>query len=68
MPKNDAEALSWFRKAAVQGYTASQNSIGYCYETGRGVRMSIAEAIEWYEKAAAQGNQKAKEGLARLRG
>ena len=32
MPQNDAEALKWFRKAADQGETRAQASLGLMYQ------------------------------------
>lgn len=37
--------------------------LGWCYETGAGVRRNRRKAVEWYEKAAEQGDA---EGMYRL--
>ena len=31
VPKNDAEAVTWYRKAAEQGYANAQFNLGYMY-------------------------------------
>ena len=54
--QNYAEALSWFRKAADQGNAQAQCSLGYMYNTGRGVAQDYAEAVRWYRNAADQGD------------
>lgn len=30
--------MKWYRKAAEQGYAYAQNSLGRCYENGKGVK------------------------------
>jgi TPR repeat protein len=61
-----AEALTWYQKAADQGYAKAQNNIGWLYEQGLGVAQDLAKAREWYKKSADGGNAKAKAALNRL--
>jgi TPR repeat protein len=35
--RNEADGLSWLRKAAGRGYTLAQRYLGSLYETDRGV-------------------------------
>jgi len=56
IPENYAEALSWYRKAADQGYTEAQVHLGVMYGLGWGVPRDDTEATRWYRKAADQGN------------
>ena len=56
MPKDDAEAVSWFRKAAEQGHAGAQYNLGLKYARGEGVPKDDAEAVSWYRKAAEQGH------------
>ncbi len=53
--KDYAQALSWYRKAADQGYAPAQDSIGDLYYYGRGVKQDYAQAAAWFRKAADQG-------------
>ncbi|KAJ3094629.1 hypothetical protein HDU97_007858 [Phlyctochytrium planicorne] len=39
------------------------NSLGICYEQGKGVEQNIKEAIKWYTKSAKQGNSNAQHNL-----
>ncbi len=55
VPKNDAQAVSWFMKAADQGHALAQFNLGVCYETGTGVQQDFVQAAEWYRKSAEQG-------------
>jgi TPR repeat protein len=50
--KDHATALTWFRKAAAQGYAGPQNNLGLIYERGRGVRKDFVRALMWYTLAA----------------
>ena len=56
VPKDAAEAVNWYRKAADQGYDKAQFNLGLMYELGAGVPQDYAEALKWYRKAADQGN------------
>ena len=56
VPKDDAEAVKWYRKAADQGDAIAQFNLGWMYDEGRGVSKDDAEAVRWYRKAADQGH------------
>ena len=51
-----AEALKWFRLAAVQGYAEPRSSLCVMYYAGQGVAQDYAGAFKWCGLAAAQGN------------
>lgn len=55
-PADDRKACKLFRRAAEKGYAKSQYRLGYCYQTGRGVKQDLVTANEWYLKAAKQGH------------
>ena len=55
VPKDEVEAVMWYRKADEQGYPIAQYLLGGCYEFGEGVPMDDVEAVKWYRKAAEQG-------------
>ena len=61
--KNNAEAIKWFRKAAMQGYAKAQYNLGVMYANGEGVPEDDAEAANWYRKAAMQGQADAQYSL-----
>jgi V8-like Glu-specific endopeptidase len=54
-PRNPAEAIPWYRKAADQGLQVAQHFLGIAYLNGEGVRPDGAEAARWFARAAAQG-------------
>ena len=56
VPKDEPEAVKWYRKAAEQGHADSQHNLGFAYVNGHGVPKDEAEAAKWYLKAAEQGN------------
>jgi uncharacterized protein len=55
VPRNPAEAIVWYRKAAEQGLQVAQHFLGLAYVNGEGVRPDEAEAARWFSRAAAQG-------------
>lgn len=63
VPRNDAEAVKWYRRAAEQGYAKAQYNVGVCYDFGTGIPKDHSEATMWYRKAAEQGHAKAQYNL-----
>ncbi len=61
--KNDATAVTWYRRAAEQGYAGAQNNLGLMYFNGRGVAKNDATALAWFIKAAEQGDASAQNNL-----
>ena len=57
VPKNDAEAVKWFRKAAEQGDALAQKNLGVMYVTGEGVPVNNVKAYMWWALAKAQGDE-----------
>ena len=55
VPKDDAEAAKWYRKAADQGTAEAQYNLGSMYENGWGVTQDHAEAMKWWRRSAEQG-------------
>ena len=51
VPKDDAEALKWYRKAAEQGDAHAQLSLGSMYAEGEGVPKDRVEAYVWFNLA-----------------
>ena len=63
VPKDDAEAVRWYRLAADQGDARAQLELGLMYANERGVLKDDAEAVRWYRLAADQGNATAQFNL-----
>ena len=61
--QNYAEALIWYRKAAVQGYVTAQYNLGWIHENSPGEEQDYAKALTWYRKAADQGDATAQRSL-----
>ena len=53
--KNAKLALTWFRKAAEQGYAIAQCNLGCMCANGNGVAKNAKLAVAWFRKAAEQG-------------
>jgi TPR repeat protein len=52
-------AASWYRKAAEQGLSPAQNSLGLLYRSGLGVPHDLVQAHMWFNLAATRGDQQA---------
>ena len=52
--KDEALAVSWFRKAAEAGSPLAQYRLGLAYAGGLGVSTDDGQALEWYLRAARQ--------------
>ncbi len=61
--KDFAQAVAWYRKAALQGNAGAQDSLGYMYASGRGVAQDDVQAAAWFRKAADQGDARAQYNL-----
>jgi len=57
--ENYTEALKFYRQAAEAGHAGAQNSMGWCYQKGYGVKQDSAEAFRWYKKGAENGDSTA---------
>jgi hypothetical protein len=62
VPRDVAEALTWYRRAAAAGHAEAQNSLGSALQA----EQHYGEALAWYEKAAAQDHVRGINGLAGL--
>jgi TPR repeat protein len=65
VPKDDAQAAIWYRKAADAGDGVGMMNVGVMYANGRGVPRDDAQAAIWYRKAADAGDADAVEALKR---
>jgi TPR repeat protein len=63
VPKNDAEAVKWYRKAAEQGHAPAQYNLGNMYGKGEGVPVNNVRAYMWWSLAKAQGSESAATNL-----
>lgn len=54
--KDYASAMSWFQKAADQGYALAYSAIGDLYAQGYGVGQDKGKALDYYKKAATAGD------------
>lgn len=63
VPRSEAMAVKWYRKAAAQGYAKAQYNLGVSCDFGQGTPKDHAAAVAWYRKAAEQGHAKAQYNL-----
>ena len=67
VPRDDAQAMQWFLRAAEQGHVIAQATLGAYYWAGRGVPQDLSKSYFWSAIALAQGDENSKsrlEGLA----
>jgi TPR repeat protein len=57
----------WYRRAAEQGDSLAQYSIGVMYDRGQGVPHDVVEASKWLNLATAGAPRQAREARARIR-
>ena len=63
VPRDQDEAVKWFRKAAEQGHGLAQSILGLRYAYGRGVPQDDTRAIEWFRRGTKRGNAVAQHNL-----
>jgi uncharacterized protein len=63
VPKDPAQALHWFRKAAEQGHAQAEGLVGVMYGQGLGVPKDSKTAVDWFRKAADHGDRTAQRNL-----
>ena len=61
-----AESFNDVLKKAQKGNASAQNTLGFMYGNGEGVRKDKSEAVKWYRKAAEQELTDAQEFLKKL--
>ena len=64
VPKDQVEAVRWYRAAADRGFAKAQHNLGLRYATGKGGGKDDREAARWYRAAADQGLAEAQHNLA----
>jgi len=60
VPQDDAEALSWYQRAAKLDYASAKDKVGSFYENGKSVAKDDVTALDWYCEAAKQNNSRSK--------
>ena len=66
VPKDEVEAVKWYRKSAEQGVDDAQFNLGLMYDNGTGVPKDLVQAHMWWNIAGAKGNEGAKKNLAEV--
>lgn len=66
VPKDNALAYYWVRKAALQGVAREQYNLAILYYEGKGVGRDSVLALYWLHEAIKQGDAKAQSKLGRL--
>ena len=56
-PRDDGEAIKWWRQAAEQRHVLAQDSLGLHYAEGVGVPQDLVQAYMWLDLVAMQGHE-----------
>ena len=64
--QNYSKALQWLKLSAEQDYVDAIVTLGYLYETGKGVEKDSAVALEYYQKGVALGSAYAADAIERV--
>jgi TPR repeat protein len=59
LPQDYAEATKWYRRAAEQGYSNAQVSVGVMYANGLGVPQDYVQAHIWFSRAVGSASDTA---------
>jgi len=63
IPQSYEAAIYWYRRAAEQGHSGAQTSLGVMYIMGEGTAVNPEKAAYWYRQAAMQGHAGAQGNL-----
>ncbi len=66
IPRNDAEAIRWYRAAAEQGHAAAQYNLSMVHFFGKGVPQNYVTAYKWILLADAHEEKHAGNALPKL--
>ncbi len=66
VPRNDSEAVRWYRAAATAGDASGMNNLGWMYREGRGVAQNDSEAVRWFRAAVEAGSNYGMNSLAEM--
>jgi hypothetical protein len=61
VPKDDKEAVKWYRLAAEQGHASAQNNLALMYRNGEVVLQDSVYAHMWWNIASANGSKEGSE-------
>ncbi len=66
VPRNDVEAVRWYRAAAEQNHRVAHYNLGNMHQLGRGVPKSCRAAVEWYARSSMHNYPPGLYGLGRM--
>ena len=66
VPKDMEKGLSWYQRAADQGFAPGQLALGTMYYNGEGVKQDYTVAAKWFRLAAERGYDRAQSNLAAM--
>jgi TPR repeat protein len=64
VPKDHAQAFTWYQKSHDAGWISGTRSLGYCYRYGLGASKCLARGVMYLTMAAERGSRRARYLLA----
>lgn len=55
MPRDEKQAMQWFRAGAEEGHAACQFLLAQCFDAGTGTTKDQVQAVEWFRRSAETG-------------
>jgi TPR repeat protein len=66
VPKNEIQAVYWYKEAALKGHVYAQCNLAVCYYQGRGVTRDVVESYKWMLLASQGGDMVAQQNISTI--
>lgn len=63
VPKDNAQALKWYKVAAEGSHKDAQNNLGAMYSKGEGAEQNFVEALKWFVVSAENGSEAGRKNI-----
>ncbi|MBC8285235.1 MAG: sel1 repeat family protein [Nitrospinae bacterium] len=63
VPKDNAEALKWYKLSAEGSHRDAQNNLGAMYSKGEGTKQSFVDALKWFVISAENGSEAGRKNI-----
>ena len=57
VPKDNSQALKWYKRSAELSHKDAQNNLGALYSKGEGTEQNFVEALKWFLISAENGSE-----------
>ncbi len=63
VPRNNVEAMKWYRLSAEQYHKDAQNNLGAMYSKGEGTEQSFVDALKWFVISSENGSEAGRKNI-----